>query len=546
MMPTAEGYVAAQLAANPLTNVHDLLTKAVRHHPHWDAFTCADTTFTCAEFERRVDAFARYLRHYAGLLPGDRLAVQMGNCLQYPVATYGALKAGLVLVNTNPQYTRSEALHQFKDSGAKALLVVEPLLPLIRSLRGESAIEQLIIASADDFEQPRYETDEPGALRFMHALRLGEQCPPVQTVEGLDRLALLQYTGGTTGVSKGAMISHRNLVANVLQCKELFLRPGLIEPGKDIRIAPLPLYHIMAFATNMLISVGIGIHTVLIRDARKLDELITAMKRHPFTLMNGINTLFVGLMNHPDFDSIDFSRMKYANSGGAPLNSAIEQRWLERTGTLIREGFGMTETSPVVSSATPVTLHKPGCVGRPLVDTEIRAVSDDGSEAPVGQPGELWVRGPQVMQGYWQRPEDTAQALTVDGWLKTGDICVIDEDGLLKIVDRKKDMILVSGFNVYPNEVEDVVMRHPSVRECVAVGVPDVRKGEAVKIYVSLKQADVDEAELLAHCREYLTGYKVPGSVVIRDELPKTAVGKLLRRQLRDEARGLCECMAPR
>ncbi len=533
----AEGYVAAQLAAEPLHNVHDLLAKAVHAHPHWKAFTCGDTTLTCAEFERHVDAFARFLRHHVGLQPGERLAIQLGNCLQYPVATYAALKAGLVLVNTNPQYTRGEALHQFRDSGARALLVVEPLLPLIRSLRGETAIKQLIVARADDFERPRHEIDEPGAVGFMQALRLGEQCPPLDSVADLERLALLQYTGGTTGVSKGAMISHRNLLANVLQCKELFLRPGLIEPGKDIRIAPLPLYHIMAFATNMLISVGLGIHTVFVRDARNLDELVAAMKHHPFTLMNGINTLFVGLMSHPEFDSIDFSRVKYANSGGAPLNSAIEQRWFERTGTLIREGFGLTETSPVVSTATPVTPHKPGCVGQPLVDTEIRAVRDDGSEALPGEPGELWVRGPQVMQGYWQRPEETAQALTADGWLKTGDICTIDEDRLLKIVDRKKDMILVSGFNVFPNEIEDVLMQHPAVRECVAVGVPDARKGEAVKVYVSLKEAGVDGEALLRHCRQFLTGYKVPGFVEIRDELPKTAVGKLLRRQLRDEAR---------
>ena len=533
------GYVAAQLAANPMHNVYDLLAQAAAEHPDWKAFTCGDTTFTNAEFKAKVDAFASYLLHASGLQPGDRVAVQMPNGLQYPVVTYAIFKAGLIQVNTNPQYTRDEALHQFRDSGAKALVVLDRLLPLVRSLQSETSIEKLIICSADDFENPVYETDEKDAIRFVEALRQGESLPEAPVAQGIENVCLLQYTGGTTGVAKGAMICHRNLLACVIQCGELFLQPGRIEPGKDIRIAPLPLYHIMAFVTNMLLPIGLGIQTVFIRDARNLDEMVAAMRKHPFTLMNGINALFVGLMAHPDFDKIDFSRVKYANSGGAPLNSAVEKRWIERTGAVIREGFGMTETSAVVSTGTPWTLHGEGSVGAPTIDTEVRAVREDGTDAPTGEPGELWVRGPQVMLGYWQRPEATAETLTEDGWLKTGDICTIDENRLIRIVDRKKDMILVSGFNVFPNEVEDVVVRFPGVRECVAVGVPDEKKGEAVKIFVSLldPSAPVTEEQLLAHCREHLTGYKIPSYVEIRPELPKSSVGKLLRRELRDEAR---------
>ena len=537
MSSTATGYVAAQLAANPLHNVYDLLAQAAAAHPDWRAFTCGDTSLSNAEFLARVDAFASYLTHHSGLQRGDRIAVMMPNGLQYPVVTYAIFKAGLVQVNTNPQYTRDEALHQFRDSGAKALIVLDRLLPLVRSLQADTDIGLLIISSADDFENPQYATDEAGAIRFMQALRLGEQSPLTEAVRGIEEVCLLQYTGGTTGVAKGAMICHRNLLACVIQCGELFLQPGRIEPGKDTRIAPLPLYHIMAFVTNMLLPVGLGIHTVYIRDARNLDEMVGAMRKHDFTLMNGINALFVGLMAHPDFDKIDFSRVKYANSGGAPLNSAVEQRWIERTGSVIREGFGMTETSAVVSTGTPWTPHGKGSVGAPTIDTEVRAVREDGSDAPTGEPGELWVRGPQVMLGYWGRPEATAETLTADGWLKTGDICTIDEQGLIRIVDRKKDMILVSGFNVFPNEVEDVVVRFPGVRECVAVGVPDEKKGEAVKIFVSLLDPKVTEAQLIAHCREHLTGYKIPSFVEIRAELPKSTVGKLLRRELRDEAR---------
>jgi len=536
MSASVQGYVAAELARGGYQNVHDLLAQACAKHPQRLAFSCGDDCLSYAELGSRADAFARYLRYHAGLQPGDRLALQLPNSLQYPIATFGALKAGLVIVNTNPQYTAAEARHQFRDSGARAILVLDRLLPLVRAVQADTGLERIILTSVEDLQAPVYDSQEPATERFMQALRLGEQSPALDCVVGLERLALLQYTGGTTGVSKGAMLSHRNLLANVLQTIELFDKPGLLEPEKDVRIAPLPLYHIMAFATNCLSSVGMGLHTVFIRDGRNLDETIGAMQRHPFSLLSGINTLFVGLMNHPQFRSIDFSRLKWATSGGAPLNSEVGRRWQVLTGAPIREGFGLTEASPVVATGTALSPYREGYIGQALIDTELRTVDDDGNDVPAESPGELWLRGPQVMQGYWQRPEETAKVITADGWLKTGDIALLDAEGFVKIVDRKKDMILVSGFNVFPNEIEDVLMQHPSVRECVAVGIPDARKGEAVKVFVSLREATDDQA-LLEHCRQFLTGYKLPSVIEIRDELPKTAVGKLLRRQLRDEAR---------
>lgn len=536
MSAPVQGYVAAEVARGGYQNVHDLLTLACAKHPHRTAFSCGDDRLSYADLARQADAFARYLRHHAGLQPGDRLALQLPNSLQYPIATFGALKAGLVIVNTNPHYTAAEARHQFRDSGARAILVLDRLLPLVRAVQADTALERIILTSVEDLQAPVYDSQEPATERFMQALRLGEQSPALDCVVGLERLALLQYTGGTTGVSKGAMLSHRNLLANVLQTIELFDKPGLLEPEKDVRIAPLPLYHIMAFATNCLSSVGMGLHTVFIRDGRNLDETIGAMQRHPFSLLSGINTLFVGLMNHPQFRSIDFSHLKWATSGGAPLNSEVGRRWQVLTGAPIREGFGLTEASPVVATGTALSPYREGYIGQALIDTELRTVDDDGNDVPAESPGELWLRGPQVMQGYWQRPEETAKVITADGWLKTGDIALLDAEGFVKIVDRKKDMILVSGFNVFPNEIEDVLMQHPSVRECVAVGIPDARKGEAVKVFVSLREATDDQA-LLEHCRQFLTGYKLPSAIEIRDELPKTAVGKLLRRQLRDEAR---------
>ena len=336
------------------------------------------------------------------------------------------------------------------------------------------------------------------------------------------------------------MLTHRNILCNVLQAVSI-IREGDVEYGNEVRVSPLPLYHIFAFTANCIASVYTGFHSILISNPRDLDSLIADIKRQPITLLTGINSLFVSLMNHPEFDSIDFSKLKWVNSGGAPLNTEIAKRWQARTGAVIREGYGLTETSPVVVASTAFTPYKEGFIGRAVVDTELKIVDDQGNETPRGEPGELLIRGPQVMQGYWQRPGETAEVITDEGWLKTGDIGIIDDEGFLKLVDRKKDMILVSGFNVYPNDVEDAVMRHPGIRECVAVGIPDERKGEAIKLFVSLNDQSLDEQGIIAHCREHLTGYKVPSYVEIRDDLPKSTVGKLLRRVLRDEARAQFE-----
>lgn len=536
MSTPAHSTVGAQLAQLGHTNISDVLAKACVDYGDKPAFSCGADSLSFTGLDQRADALARYLRGPAGLEPGDRLAIQLPNLLQYTIAIFAALKAGLVIVNTNPQYTPSEARHQFADSGAKAVVVLDKLVPLVRKIQGETEVELLIVTSVDDFANPQYTSDADDEVRFMHAVREGAALPAVRHERELDDLALLQYTGGTTGVSKGAMLSHRNILSNVLQAVNI-IRPGDVEYGNEVRVSPLPLYHIFAFTANCIASVATGFHSVLITNPRDLDSMIADLKRHRITLLTGINSLFVSLMAHPEFDSIDFSRLKWVNSGGAPLNTEIARRWQARTGSVVREGYGLTETSPVVVASTAFTPYKEGYIGRAVIDTEMRTVDDDGKETPRGEPGELLIRGPQVMQGYWQRPEATAESITDDGWLKTGDVGVIDEEGFLKLVDRKKDMILVSGFNVYPNEIEDVVMGHSGIRECVAVGIPDEKKGESIKLFVSLNDPSLDKDAIIAHCREHLTGYKVPSSIEIREDLPKSTVGKLLRRVLRDEAR---------
>ncbi|MEH6500002.1 MAG: AMP-binding protein [Pseudoalteromonas distincta] len=536
MSTPAHSIVSTQLTQLGHTSVADVLAKACQDYSDKPAFSCGMDTLSFVDLNAKADALARYLRGALQLQPGDRIAIQMPNLLQYTISIFGALKAGLVIVNTNPQYTPFETSHQFSDSGARALIVLDKLLPMVRKIQGETQIEKLIVTSIDDMTQPVFESDEADVTRFMLALREGANLPAVSPEQGLDDIAVLQYTGGTTGVSKGAMLSHRNILSNVLQAVSV-IKPGDVEYGNEVRVSPLPLYHIFAFTANCIASVFTGFHSILITNPRDLDGMIGDLKRHRITLLTGINSLFVSLMAHPDFDSIDFSQLKWVNSGGAPLNTEIARRWLERTGAVVREGYGLTETSPVVVASTSFTPYKEGFIGQAVIETEMKTVDDDGQETPRGEPGELLIRGPQVMQGYWQRADATAETFTDDGWLKTGDVGVIDEEGFLKLVDRKKDMILVSGFNVYPNEVEDAVMRHAGIRECVAVGVPDEKKGESIKLYVSLHDPKLEPAAIIAHCREHLTGYKVPSTVEIRDDLPKSTVGKLLRRVLRDEAR---------
>jgi long-chain acyl-CoA synthetase len=490
-------------------------------------------------------------------VPGDRIAVQMPNVLQYPIAVFGAMRAGLIVVNTNPLYTAREMRHQFKDSGARALVYLNMFGKLVQEVLPDTGIEVLIEAKMGDLLPlakgwlvntvvarvkkmvPAYHL--PQAVPFRQVMRQGRghALKPVQVT--LDDVAVLQYTGGTTGLPKGAMLTHGNLVANMLQVLACFSQLGpdgqrMIKEGQEVMIAPLPLYHIYAFTANCMCMMVTGNHNVLITNPRDIPGFVKELKKWRFSALLGLNTLFVALMENPDFKNLDFSSLKVTNSGGTALVKATAERWESITGCRIVEGYGLTETSPVASTNPYGQQARLGTVGIPLPDTAYKVIDDDGNELALGERGELCIKGPQVMKGYWQRPDATAEVLDAQGWLKTGDVAVIDPDGFTRIVDRKKDMIIVSGFNVYPNEIEDVVMAHPKVANCAAIGVPDERSGEAVKLFVVPRDGGVSVEELKAYCKANFTGYKVPKHIVLRDSLPMTPVGKILRRELRDIA----------
>ncbi|MBT9531089.1 MAG: long-chain-fatty-acid--CoA ligase, partial [Pseudomonas sp.] len=485
------------------------------------------------------------------------IAVQMPNILQYPIAVFGALRAGLIVVNTNPLYTAREMRHQFKDSGARALVYLNVFGRLVQEVLPDTDIEFLIEARMGDMLPslkgwlvnsvvkhvkkmvPDYHL--PQAQSFKQVLRQGggHGLKPVK-VELAD-IAVLQYTGGTTGVAKGAMLTHSNLVANMQQVHACLSQQGedgqpLMKEGQEIMIAPLPLYHIYAFTANCMCMMVNGNHNILISNPRDISGFIKELKKWRFSALLGLNTLFVALMDHPEFKDIDFSHLKVTNSGGTALVKATAERWQAITGCTVVEGYGLTETSPVASTNPYGNQARLGTVGIPVPGTAFKVIDDDGVEQPLGERGELCILGPQVMKGYWQRPEATAEVLDADGWLKTGDVAIIDADGFVRIVDRKKDLIIVSGFNVYPNEIEDVLMTHPQVASCAVIGVPDERSGEAVKLFVVPRAGGVTVDELKAFCRENFTGYKVPRHIVLRDALPMSPVGKILRRELRDIA----------
>ena len=521
------------------------------------AFSNLGVTLAYADLDRHSAAFAAYLQQHTDLRPGDRIAVQMPNILQYPIAVFGAMRAGLVVVNTNPLYTAREMRHQFKDSGARALVYLNLFGSLVEQVLPETAIEYLIEARLGDLlptakgwlldfvvdkvkkKVPAFAL--PRAVPFKQALRIGrgKSLKPVPLTR--DDIAVLQYTGGTTGLAKGAMLTHGNLVANMLQVQACVEQVGshgrkMLEDGQEIMIAPLPLYHVYAFTANCMCMMVSGNHNVLISNPRDIGAFIKELKKWRFSAFIGLNTLFVALMEHPDFASLDFSRLKITNSGGTALMTSTAERWHALTGCRIIEGYGLTETSPVACANPYDGLGRLGTVGLPVVGTALKIIDDCGVEQALGVCGELCIKGPQVMKGYWQQPGETGEILDLDGWLKTGDIGVIDTDGFVRIVDRKKDMIIVSGFNVYPNEIEEVVMAHPQVASCAAIGVADERTGEAVKLFVVAREAGLSLADLKAYCRLNLTGYKVPKHIVVRESLPMTAVGKILRRELRDIA----------
>ncbi|MFY9180064.1 MAG: AMP-binding protein [Venatoribacter sp.] len=529
-------------------NVIEIFDNFVKKFANKPAFTCLGQTLTYAELNEKSRAFAAYLQNETSLKQGDRIAVQLPNILQYPIVVFGAMRAGMVVVNTNPLYTEREMEHQFNDSGAKALVVLANMASKAEKVVPNTGIKHVIVTEVGDMhglvkrslinfvlknvkkEVPPYSIANAIGLRKVLSLGSGKTFSPVK-IERED-IAVLQYTGGTTGVAKGAMLTHRNLISNMLQCRALFNL--ILVEGSESIIAPLPLYHIYAFTVHCMVVLDTGNHSVLIPNPRDIPGFVKTLQKTKFTGFVGLNTLFVALCNLPEFRAIDFSNLKLTISGGMALTNAAAEQWKSVTGCEISEGYGMTETSPVVSFNPPGYV-KLGTIGMPVSSTICKVIDEEGNDLPVGEAGELCVKGPQVMKGYWQRPEATAETIDANGWLKTGDMAVISEDGYLKIVDRKKDMIIVSGFNVYPNEVEDVIVSHPDVLEAAAIGVPDAKSSEAVKVFIVAKNSSLTEKDIKEWARERLTAYKVPRFIEFRSELPKTNVGKILRRELRDE-----------
>ncbi len=516
------------------------------------AFTNMGRSLTYAEVDRLSKQFAAYLLGELKLKKGDRVAIMMPNCLQYPIATFGILRAGLTVVNTNPMYTPRELKHQLVDSGASAILVLDNFGKTVQEVVAETQVKQVITTGLGDMLAfpkgaivnfvlkyvkkmvPDY--DIPGAIRFKNALTLG-QMHTLPTVEiGPEDIAFLQYTGGTTGVAKGAMLTHRNLVANMQQASGWI--STVTRDAQELLVTALPLYHIFALTANGLVFMKIGAQNHLITNPRDMPGFVKELSQIPFTAITGVNTLFNGLLNTPGFDKIDFSHLRLTLGGGMAVQRAVAERWKQVTGCTLVEAYGLTETSPAACMNPMDLAEYNGAIGFPVPSTDACVKDEEGRILPIGEVGELCIKGPQVMRGYWQRPEETANVIDADGWLHTGDMAKMDEKGFFYIVDRKKDMILVSGFNVYPNEVEDVIAMMPGVLEVAAVGVPDEKSGEAVKVVIVKKDPNLTAEQVKAHARENLTGYKQPKYVEFRTELPKTNVGKILRRELRDQASG--------
>jgi len=534
-------------------NVVEVFNKSVKKFADRPAFTALGKTLTYADVDRLSADFAAYLQNDTNLQKGDRIAVQLPNLLQYPVVVFGAMRAGLIVVNTNPLYTEREMEHQFNDSGAKALVVLAQMAGKADRVVPKTQIEQVIVTQAGDFCSPlkrslvnfviknvRKEVEPfvlPGHKKLLDVLKQGSKSQYSLLDVTPDDICVLQYTGGTTGVAKGAMLTNRNLIANMCQAHPLFVmglnKAGESEGVKNV-VAPLPLYHIYAFTVNCMVLMETGNHNILIPNPRDLPGFVKELKKWDFHGFLGLNTLFVGLCNNEEFKKLDFSSLQLTISGGMALTKNGADTWKSVTGCEVSEGYGMTETSPIASFNPPGHAQL-GTIGLPVPNTLCKVIDEDGKDLPLGEAGELCVKGPQVMKGYWQRPEATAETITEDGWLKTGDVAVIQENGYMKIVDRKKDMIIVSGFNVYPNEIEDVVSSHPDIVECAAVGIPDDVAGEKVKIFAVSTNAQLTAKDVTDFCRERLTAYKVPKLVEFRDDLPKTNVGKILRRELRDE-----------
>jgi len=544
--------VAAEINADQYPSLVDLMEAAFRKYPERQAYTMMGRHITFAQLDAESKALAAYLQGL-GLEKGDRVALMMPNVMQYPVAVAAVLRAGFVVVNVNPLYTPRELEHQLKDSGAKAIVILENFAATLQQVMQNVPTKHVVLAAMGDMlgfakgaivnyvlrkvKKMVPEFELPNAVRYKEAVARGRsssyKAPKVAPTD----IAVLQYTGGTTGVSKGAVLLHRNLVANVMQA-EAWYQPALKKVPADqqlVSVCALPLYHIFGFTTNMMLSMHVGGSNILIPNPRDLPAVFKELSKHRFNSLPAVNTLFMAMANHPQFNTVDWSHLVISVGGGMAVQQATAKLWLEKTGCPICEGYGLSETSPVAACNPTDSTAYTGTIGLPLSSTEIKLLDDDGVEVAPGQAGEIAIRGPQVMAGYWQRPDETAKVMTADGFFRTGDVGIVDERGYFKIVDRKKDMILVSGFNVYPNEVEDVLTQMPGVLEAAAVGVPDAKAGEAVKVVIVKKDQSLSEADVRAFCEANLTGYKRPKIVEFRTELPKTPVGKILRRELRDK-----------
>jgi len=548
-------------------SVVEVVENSFKRYADRPAFTSIGYTLTYRQIDEYSAAFANYIQNHTTLKPGDSIAIQMPNILQYPIAMYGALRAGLRVVNTNPLYTEREMLHQFNDSGAKALLCMDVFAKSVENVKDQTGIKHIIVTSLADMLPgvkrvlinaaakhikkmvPAYSL--PEAISFRKALKLGKgKGFQANHMKNPQDTIVLQYTGGTTGVAKGAELTNRNLVANMLQSAAALgqtTADGKPMKGEDqaIIVAPLPLYHIYSFTVHLMALFELGDHSILIANPRDTETFIRFMKPWKLTGVVGLNTLFVSLMASPRFKELDFSEMKLTLSGGTALPDDTAKRWKEITGTGVSEAYGLTECSPAVTMNPADGLEKMGTVGQAMPGTALKCIDDNGDEVAVGERGELCVKGPQVMKGYWNRPEATRDTFSADGeWLRTGDVAVIDEQGFVKIVDRIKDLILVSGFNVYPNEIEDVVAGHPGVENCAVIGVPDAKTGEAAKLFIVAADQNLTAEDIKAFCKDKLTAYKMPRQIEFRDELPMTPVGKILRRELKDEEKAKREATA--
>jgi len=542
--------VPAEIDIDEYASAREIFEEACRKFGTRPAFSCMGRSITFGDLDALSSTFGAWLQGI-GCAKGTRVALMMPNILQYPVCLFGALRAGCTVVNVNPLYTARELEHQLVDSGAEVIVVVENFANTLQQVVARTKLRQTVVTSIGEMlavkgrvvdlmlrrvkkAVPKYSL--PGAIRFTDAMKRGRKLSMTRVPIGHDDLAFLQYTGGTTGIAKGAMLLHRNIVANMLQARA-WVRPILDDNRREVIMTPLPLYHIFALTANCLVFMSVGGENVLITNPRDIPRFVKEMRRYRFTAMTGVNTLFNALLNSPKFAQLNFKSFRLTLGGGMAVQETVAKRWKAVTGVTLVEAYGLTETSPAATMNPLDAAEYTGAIGLPIPSTDVVLRDDAGHDVALGQAGEICIRGPQVMAGYWQRPDETAKVMTPDGFFMSGDIGKMDSSGYITIVDRKKDMILVSGFNVYPNEIEGVVVMHPGVLECAAVGILDKKSGEAVKLFVVRKDPALTANDVITHCRDHLTGYKCPRDVEFRHELPKSNIGKILRRELRDEAR---------